>query len=132
MIKILKDTPFDIAGTILSIYNFKLKYGYIYTNNATHKELFDYIKACKVYPTLAQTQKYPISDWFEAIEMEEEEFPEKPLEITIKKVKSSWTREDVIDLCKKAYREGAAYSIGSHDNFKQIHLTEDEWLKENL
>jgi hypothetical protein len=53
-------------------------------------------------------------------------------EITIKKVKSSWTREDVVDLCKKAYREGAAYSIGSHDNFKQIHLTEDEWLKENL
>jgi hypothetical protein len=78
MIKILKDTPFDIAGTILSIYDFKLKYSYICTNNVTHKELFDYIKSYKVYPVLAQTQKYTISDWFEAIEMEEEEFPEDP------------------------------------------------------
>lgn len=53
-------------------------------------------------------------------------------EITIKKIKDSWSNEEVEQLCRKAYREGAAYSIGSHDNFKQIHLTENEWISENL
>ena len=53
-------------------------------------------------------------------------------EITIRKAKDSWSNEEVEQLCRKAYREGAAYSIGSHDNFKQIHLTENEWISENL
>lgn len=53
-------------------------------------------------------------------------------EITIRKAKDSWSNEEVEMLCRKAYREGAAYSIGSHDNFKQIHLTENEWISENL
>lgn len=49
-----------------------------------------------------------------------------------RKQKDSWSREEVEKLCIKAYQEGSAYTIASHKDFKQIHLTIDEWIKENL
>jgi len=42
-IKILKDTPFDKNGTILSIQDFKLKYSYICNKYATNDEIINYI-----------------------------------------------------------------------------------------
>jgi len=36
------------------------------------------------------------------------------------------------DLLPKAFDAGCAYAIGSHRDFKQIHPTRDEWVKQAL
>ena len=67
-IKILKDTPFNLAEDILGIKEFRLKYNYICTNDVSDKDLIHYIKDYKSYPQLKQTQKYCISEWFQVVE----------------------------------------------------------------
>jgi hypothetical protein len=42
-IKVLKDTPFDSAGTELTLDDFRLKYSYICTNDVTNDGLINYI-----------------------------------------------------------------------------------------
>ena len=42
------------------------------------------------------------------------------------------SNDKVDKLCRQAYREGHAYAVGGHDSFNQIHLTEDEWINQNL
>ncbi len=76
-IKILKDTPFNLAGDILSVKDFRLIYNYICTSSVKDEELIDYIKTYKSYPQLKQTTKYCISEWFEVVQIEE--FEEDPL-----------------------------------------------------
>jgi hypothetical protein len=74
-IRIKKDTPFDKAGTMMSISDFRLKYGYICTKAVTDQELVDYI---------LQFQKDPagtIDEWFEIVEIAEK--PEPILEAII-------------------------------------------------
>lgn len=67
-IKILKDTPWDVAGTELTISDFRLKYGYICTRDIPDSELIGYIKQWNSHPILSQTSKYCISDWFKVVE----------------------------------------------------------------
>lgn len=65
-IKILKDTPFDRAETVLSMNEFRLKYGYLCTEQVTNKELFDHIKYWNDNPIeIVNT----INEWFEAVEL---------------------------------------------------------------
>ena len=61
-IKIKKETPFDKAGTVMSIKDFRLKYSYICVSKATDKELFDYINLFTLKPV-----ENSIGDWFEAV-----------------------------------------------------------------
>lgn len=67
-IKILKDTPFNLAGDILGIKEFRLKYNYICTNDVSDKDLIHYIKDYASYPGLKQTPKFNISEWFQVVE----------------------------------------------------------------
>lgn len=70
-IKILKDTPFNLAGEVLKLADFRQIYNYICTNSTSNEELVKYIKDWKSYPALKQTTKYCINEWFEVIELEE-------------------------------------------------------------
>lgn len=70
-IKILKDTPFNLAGDILKLADFRQIYNYICTNSTSNEELVKYIKDWKSYPALKQTTKYCINEWFEVIELED-------------------------------------------------------------
>lgn len=67
-IKILKDTPWNLAGDIMGIKEFRLKYDYICTKDTSDLDLIHYIKDYKSYPALNQTTKYRISDWFQVVE----------------------------------------------------------------
>jgi len=69
-IKILKDTPFNLAGEILKLYEFRLIYRYICESSVSDKELVDYISIYKSFPALKQTSKYCINEWFEVITLE--------------------------------------------------------------
>ena len=51
--------------------------------------------------------------------------------ITIKKVKDSYTREEVIELCKQAFIDGT-YSGGFGPNEKTINNETEKWIEENL
>ena len=51
--------------------------------------------------------------------------------ITIKKVKDSWNREEVIELCKQAFIDGT-YAGGFGPNEKTIDSETEKWIKENL
>lgn len=66
-IKILKTTPFDVEGTILSIRDFRAKYGWICTTSTTNEELVKYIKEWKNYRKLKYYQEH-VGEWFEIIE----------------------------------------------------------------
>lgn len=46
-------------------------------------------------------------------------------EVIISKIKDSWNREEVIELCKSAYKEGINYEMG-------IGYSINKWIKENL
>lgn len=70
-IKILKDTPFNLAGDMLKLADFRQIYNYICTNSTSNEELVKYIKDWKSYPALKQTTKYCINEWFEVIELED-------------------------------------------------------------
>lgn len=70
-IKILKDTPFNLAGDMLKLADFRQIYNYICTNSTSNEELVKYIKDWKSYPTLKQTTKYCINEWFEIVELED-------------------------------------------------------------
>jgi len=70
-IKILKDTPFNLAGDVLKLADFRQIYNYICTNSTSNEELVKYIKDFKSYPVLKQTTKYCINEWFEVIELED-------------------------------------------------------------
>ena len=67
-IKILKDTPFNLAEEILGIREFRLKYDYICTKDISNESLIHYIKDYASYPQLKQTSKYNISEWFQIVE----------------------------------------------------------------
>lgn len=66
LIKILKDTPFDIAGAELSIVNFRAKYGWICTNSTTDEELIKYLEGEWKLNQPRPHQKH-IGDWFEVV-----------------------------------------------------------------
>ena len=51
--------------------------------------------------------------------------------ITIKKVKDSYSREEVIELCKQAFIDGT-YAGGFGPNEKTIDSETEKWIKENL
>ena len=51
--------------------------------------------------------------------------------ITIKKVKDSWTREEVIELCRQAFIDGT-YAGGFGPNEKTIDSETEKWIEENL
>ena len=68
-IKILKDTPFSVAGEVIGIKEFRLKYDYICTKDVSDLDLVHYIKDYESYPALKQTIKYCISDWFQIVEI---------------------------------------------------------------
>ena len=51
--------------------------------------------------------------------------------ITIKKVKDSYTREEVIELCKQAFIDGT-YAGGLSPNEKTIDSETEKWIKEIL
>ena len=70
-IKILKDTPFNLAGDTLKIAEFRQIYTYICTSSVSNEELVQYIRDWKSYPALKQTTKYAINEWFEAVELED-------------------------------------------------------------
>lgn len=70
-IKIVKDTPFNLAGDMLKLADFRQIYNYICTNSTSNEELVKYIKDWKSYPALKQTTKYCINEWFEVIELED-------------------------------------------------------------
>lgn len=70
-IKILKDTPFNLAGDMLKLADFRQIYNYICTNSTSNEELVKYIKDWKSYPALKQTTKYCINEWFEIVELED-------------------------------------------------------------
>lgn len=70
-IKILKDTPFNLAGDFLKLEDFRQVYNYICTNSATNEELVKYIKDWKSHPALKQNIKCCINEWFEVIELED-------------------------------------------------------------
>ena len=43
-----------------------------------------------------------------------------------------YSKEDVEELCRNAFKAGEAYRTGEHIYFKQIHPNENAWIKENL
>ena len=51
--------------------------------------------------------------------------------ITIKKVKDSWNREEVIELCRQAFIDGT-YAGGFGPNEKTIDSETEKWIEENL
>ena len=51
--------------------------------------------------------------------------------ITIKKVKDSWNREEVIELCRQAFIDGT-YAGGFDPNEKTIDSETEKWIEENL
>ena len=51
--------------------------------------------------------------------------------ITIKKVKDSWNREEVIELCKQAFIDGT-YAGGFGPDEKTIDSETEKWIEENL
>ncbi len=51
--------------------------------------------------------------------------------ITIKKAKDSWTREEVIELCRQAFIDGT-YAGGFGPNEKTIDSETEKWIEENL
>lgn len=61
-IRIKQDTPFDKAGSELSISEFKLKYGYICSKYVTDEELRDYLLFCAVQPVGNSPSR-----WFEVV-----------------------------------------------------------------
>lgn len=70
-IQILKDTPFDVKGTELSLSDFRLKYGYICSRYISDIDLVRYIEEWESHPVLSQTCDYCISDWFKVIRTRE-------------------------------------------------------------
>lgn len=73
-IKILKDTPFDLTDTEMSINEFRMKYGYICSNDVSDDDLIDYLETYKSYPALSQTTRYIVADWFGVVKMPENNF----------------------------------------------------------
>jgi hypothetical protein len=67
-IKILKDTPFNLAGDILELKEFRLKYNYICLNQVSDEDLIRYIKDYASYPQIKQMSKYNVSEWFQVVE----------------------------------------------------------------
>jgi hypothetical protein len=57
-IKVLKDTPFDNAGTILGIDQFRFRYNYIHAKSVDDDEIIEYLKKDKSF-----------EKWFEVIEI---------------------------------------------------------------
>ena len=66
-IKILKDTPFDKANTILSTEDFRYKYSYLINTHNSDKFLAEYLS--KGY--LKDHLDVNLSEWFEVIEIKE-------------------------------------------------------------
>ena len=63
-IKILKDTPFNTANSVLSVKDFRLVYGYICSKDVTDDELFAYIEGWKTSPVVPNN----FGNWFEVVE----------------------------------------------------------------
>ena len=69
-VKILKTTPFDVAGTELTLSEFRLKYGYICSNGVTDTQLIEYLKSYRSHPVLKQQADDCVTDWFLLLEIE--------------------------------------------------------------
>lgn len=67
-VKILNDTPFDFAGDELTISDFRLKYGYICSNDVTDEELIQYLREYQNNP-VTRTCQQSVAGWFEVIEI---------------------------------------------------------------
>lgn len=67
-IKILNDSPFDFAGDELTISDFRLKYGYICSNDVTDEELIQYLREYQNNP-VTRTRQQSVAGWFEVIEV---------------------------------------------------------------
>lgn len=50
--------------------------------------------------------------------------------ITIKKLKESYTRQEVIELCKHAWQVG--FNEGNYDETEPSYQNSDDWIEENL
>jgi len=48
--------------------------------------------------------------------------------ITIRPIKNNWTREEVIELCKKAYKDSNSTGLDK----KTLELESNDWIEENL
>ena len=66
-IKILKDTPFDKKDDVLSIIDFRAKYGWIVTNTTSDKELMIYLKEWQTLPKTQNTIN--VGEWFQVIDV---------------------------------------------------------------
>ena len=66
-IKILKDTPFDIKGTVLTVGEFRLKYNYICSSTVKDEELFNYLKQEKELNN-KMPHSHSISEWFQPVD----------------------------------------------------------------
>jgi len=68
-IKVVKTTPFDEEGTLLTIEEFRLRYGYICAVCDSDEELVDYIQTYTSHPALRQTKQFTVSEWFKVEEI---------------------------------------------------------------
>ena len=66
-IKILKDTPFDIANTILSPEAFRVKYSYLINTHNSDKFLAEYLNGGYLKDCL----DINLSEWFEVLEIKD-------------------------------------------------------------
>ena len=69
-IKILKDTPFDRAGTELSISDFRLKYSYVCSKDTPDSALIAYLKHEKILQDCYYTDN-ATGNWFEVVEIDD-------------------------------------------------------------
>jgi len=64
-IKVLKDTPFDKADTVLRVSDFRLKYSYFFSGCVTDEEAVNYIKEWHAKNRHAYASG--IADWFDVV-----------------------------------------------------------------
>jgi hypothetical protein len=69
-IKVLKDTPFDVKNTILSLDEFRLKYGYLISSDNSDQFVISYLKN----GFLNDHHDITLSKWFEVVEIPENSF----------------------------------------------------------
>lgn len=64
-IKILRDTPFDKAGSKMTLSDFRVKYSYISTDSVTDEELVKYLQIERAAVLCNNTSGNHTGKWFE-------------------------------------------------------------------
>jgi hypothetical protein len=72
-IRILNDTPFDLANTELSLIDFRAKYNWICTSSTTDEELLHYLQEWEKFPKTVNT--IDVGYWFKVIVNYNDEMP---------------------------------------------------------